>query len=169
MSEKLDNKNIYFLQNIQDVLSSISSLPIKTCNEDGVSVTRWSNPTFVHWLTDYYEFSYCDNECSERVADFNNIAKILSEILRKNVKETISDIERNFTFRLLKQDNKGPEYLVIPINLLGTELYVLIGGVWIINPEEGNLKLINEFIKKFIEIYKNKLSFSENTLIFDEF
>ena len=169
MSEKLDNKNIYFLQNIQDVLSSISSLPIKICNEDGVSVTRWSNPTFVHWLTDYYEFSYCDNECSERVADFNNIAKILSEILRKNVKETISDIERNFTFRLLKQDNKGPEYLVIPINLFGTELYVLIGGLWIINPEEDNSIYTNEFIKKFIEIYKNKLSFSENTLIFDEF
>ena len=176
MSKKLSKEEKNFLQNMQDVLSSLSSLPIKVYNENGDPVTRWSNPTFIHWLTDYHEFDYCDENCRKRAADFNNIAKILSEKLKENVRETINSIKEVNTFRLLKEDNIGPEYALIPVNLFDSKLYILIGGLWILNPGEDKSVIKNNFIKKFIEKYNNDsktsenkpISFTENKLIFDE-
>ena len=176
-----------FLKRVQDVLSTLSMLPIKIYDHNGEPLTSWSNPTFLHWMTDMVDFDYLTSGCPEsiekcsekkkiirRAVDFYGLANRLSRETRKEVKRFINRETHS------KGDNKTPpdsfiHFLnenglalkIIPIQW-NRELnfYVVVGGVWLAKDREEVDRLKYKFASSFS--FPSGMTFTEKRAVFNE-
>ncbi len=176
-----------FLKNVQDVLSTLAMLPVKIYDEAGEPLTSWSNPTFLHWMTDMVDFDYLTRGCKDsapecqksseiinRAVDFYRLAEWLSRRTKKEVKKFINleetpkgddkSISDGFIHFL---NENGPALKIVPIQWdQHLRFYVVVGGVWLAKDREEVDRLKYKFASTFS--FPSGMTFTEKMAVFNE-